>query len=70
MEAPGTAEKEAAPGSWTVYLDSKAVSVASYIIDGKGYFKLRDLASAMDFAVAWDGEAKAVTIDTTKAYAP
>lgn len=70
MEAPGTSAKEATPGSWSVYLDAKPVSVASYIVDGKGYFKLRDLASAMDFSVVWDGGAKAVIIDTTKAYTP
>ena len=68
MEAPGTAAKDAVPGSWTVYLDSKMVSIGSYIIDSKGYFKLRDLASAMDFAVAWDGATKTITVDTTKGY--
>lgn len=68
MEAPGTAAKESTAGSWTVYLDSKMVSIGSYIIDGKGYFKLRDLASAMDFAVAWDGAAETIVVDTTKGY--
>jgi len=68
MEAPATAEKESTAGSWAVYLDSKMVSIGSYIIDGKGYFKLRDLASAMDFSVAWDGAAEVITVDTAKGY--
>ena len=68
MEAPGTAAKEATAGSWSVYLDAKPVSVASYIIDGKGYFKLRDLAAAMDFSVVWDGSTNTITVDTAKGY--
>lgn len=68
LAAPGTALKEAVPGSWSAYLDSKPVSIASYIIDGVGYFKLRDLAKAMDFGVAWDGTGGTIVIDTAAGY--
>lgn len=68
LAAPGTAVKQATPESWSVYLDSKPVSIASYIVDGVGYFKLRDLAKAMDFGTAWDGASGTIVIDTAAGY--
>lgn len=51
------------PKADTLYLDYQ-----SFDIDGKTYFKLRDIAKLLDFAIGWDDLAKTVTIDTTANY--
>ena len=51
-----------------VTLDGAAVSLAAYNIDGSNYFRLRDIAAALDFAVTWDNEAKTIGIDTAAGY--
>lgn len=68
MSAKGTEPKSAAASTWNIYLDSKKVNLAAYTIDGTNYFKLRDLAQAIDFSLEWDGSTNTITIDTTKGY--
>ncbi|MPM28119.1 hypothetical protein SDC9_74638 [bioreactor metagenome] len=51
-----------------VYLDGAEVKLTAYIISGYNYFKLRDLGSALNFAVTWDGASYAVRIDTSAGY--
>lgn len=70
MSAPGTEATEATPGSWSVYLDRVSTRIASYVIDGNAYFKLRDLGKTLDFGVEWDSAQRAVLIDTTTGYTP
>lgn len=41
----------------TVYVDSVAVELEAYIINGSNYVKLRDVGQIMDFNVYWDGTA-------------
>lgn len=46
----------------SVYLDGKPLSLTAYSIGGNNYFKLRDLAFALDFSVDWDNATSTVTI--------
>lgn len=68
MGAKGSGAASAVASVWNIYLDSKKVNFAAYTIDGTNYFRLRDLAQAIDFSVEWDGGANAVVIDTTRGY--
>ena len=56
-------------------VDGKAVTCDKYNIDGSNYFKLRDLAAALNgtgsqFAIGFDGKTNAITLTTGKAYQP
>ncbi len=64
MAPKGTAAKDAKANSWSIYLNSKMVTIASYEIGGQTYFKLRDLGTAMGFGVDWNAGAKTVVIST------
>ncbi len=66
MAAKGTEVKEGKANSWTIYLDSKVVTIASYEIGGQSYFKLRDLSTALGFGAEWNAETATVEITTTK----
>ena len=44
------------------------MNLAAYTIDGTNYYKLSDLAQAIDFSLEWDGSTNTITIDTTKGY--
>jgi hypothetical protein len=70
MKSKGAGEKTPAATSSQIYLDGKSVKLAAYNIDGSNYFKLRDIASAFDFAVGWDGADNTVVVDTAAGYAP
>jgi hypothetical protein len=53
----------------------KAMGLTAYNINGNNYFKIRDLAQALNgsakqFAIEWDGEAKTISLTTAKAYKP
>lgn len=57
-----------------VMIDNKTVPFTAYNIDGSNYFKLRDLANAINgskkqFNVSWDGTKNAITIKPTTPYA-
>ena len=54
----------------TVYLDGKKLELTAYTIKGNNYFKLRDLAAALDFGVTWDAATQSVMIDSTAGYVP
>jgi hypothetical protein len=58
------------PSPQNVTVDDQAVACAVYNIDGLNYFKLRDVAYFLKdtpsaFAVGYDAQANAVTVDTT-----
>jgi len=63
-----SAVKQAKAATATLYVNGKEVSVTAYNIGGSNYFKLRDIAEAIDFAVTWDAKLSTVGIDTTKGY--
>ena len=63
-----TAAQEAALSSSSVYLDGSKISLTAYNIGGYNYFKLRDVAGALNFGVGWDGATSTITIDTSIGY--
>ncbi len=71
LEASGASSGAAAKASSAaVYVDDREVKLTAYNIDGNNYFKLRDIASALDFSVAYDSSTGAVSIDTSTGYTP
>lgn len=58
----------AKPSAISLTLDGHKVRVQAYTIDGSNYFRLRDLASLLDFYVGYDNAASLVTIDAEKPY--
>lgn len=48
--------------------DGKEVELKAYNINGYNYFKLRDVASAFDIGVSWDGITNTVGINTAEGY--
>jgi len=60
----------ATPTTSRVLVDGEAVYAEAYNIGGSNYFKLRDVAEAVGFAVIWDGTGNRILIDTTRGYTP
>lgn len=56
-------DKEAYETRQKIFIDGKEIKIAGYNIDGNNYFKLRDLASALDFMVDYDSKDKCVIIN-------
>ncbi len=56
------------PTAAKLYLDGELLELVAYNINGNNYFKLRDLAQALDIGVTWDADAKKVGIDTSISY--
>lgn len=63
-----TSSLTVAISSATVYLDGRKVSFTAYNINSYNYFKLRDVASALNFSVGWDENTSTITIDTSTGY--
>lgn len=51
-----------------VILDGEQVQLTAYNIDGFNYFKLRDLAKALQIGITWDAETNTIGIDTSIGY--
>ena len=51
-----------------IYLDGRETQLAAFNIGGYNYFKLRDIAKALDFSVTWDEKAGTIGIDTSQTY--
>ena len=69
------AEETAAKSPCGLRVDGKPVSCEAYDIGGETWFKLRDVALALNgtgsrFAVSWNAEARAVELRTGEAYEP
>lgn len=60
--------KNAAISTAKVYINGTEATLTAYVIDGRTYFKLRDLGAAIDFGVTWDGAANSIGIDTASGY--
>ena len=63
----------ATPTSSKVIINGKEVAFTAYNIGGNNYFKLRDIASAINgtnknFNVGWDGNNNAITLNSKTAY--
>lgn len=60
--------KKAVDSFAKLLLDGKQVYMLAYNIHDNTYFKLRDLASLLDFGVGWDEANKTITVDTAASY--
>lgn len=73
--AAPAAKATARPANAKVVIDGKEVAFAAYNIDGNNYFKLRDLAAALDgtdaeFDVVYDTELKAIKLTKKSSATP
>ncbi|MDF1618322.1 hypothetical protein P0N36_12705 [Petrocella sp. FN5] len=68
MAKKGTAATTPIPTTSKIILDGKIVSLTAYNIAGNNYFKLRDVGSAFDFNVSWNGLLQTIEIDSTGSY--
>ena len=57
------------PTNTTIYYDGELCGFDIYLIDDNNYFRLRDLASIIDFSAVWIGDTRTVIIDTTMGWA-
>ena len=53
----------ASPSITKVFVNDKESQLSSYNIDGSAYFKLRDIAAAVDFGVTWYAVTSTIGID-------
>lgn len=60
--------KNAALSTAKVYINGTEATLTAYVIEGRTYFKLRDLGAAINFGVTWDGAANSIGIDTALGY--
>jgi hypothetical protein len=51
-----------------VLLNDKEVDFTAYKLGENNYFKLRDIAKAINFEVAWNAAVNAISVDTSKEY--
>ncbi len=58
----------AASNATRILKDGANVAMCAYMIEGNNFFKLRDLAAVMDFAVTYDAATGLIGMDTTKSY--
>ncbi|MFB9274235.1 hypothetical protein [Cohnella cellulosilytica] len=56
------------PAAATLTLDGRTISITAYTIGNNSYFKLRDIAKMMDFAIRRDSAAHAISIVTNERY--
>ena len=63
-----TGNQSAILSTSAVYFDGIKISLTAYNISGYNYFKLRDVGSAINFGVGWDGTTSTITIDTSVNY--
>lgn len=52
----------------SIKLNGTVLQLTAYNIGGNNYFKLRDLAEAINFGVGWNNTNKTILIDTNLDY--
>ena len=67
VQGDGTA-KTANPTTSKVFLDGSELNLTAYNIGGNNFFRLRDLMSALDIGVTWDGATSTIGIDSSIGY--
>ena len=55
--------KKAIPSPQKIFIDGREVQISGYNIDGNNYFKLRDLAEALDIQINYDEVKKCVILN-------
>ena len=69
LTAPSkTASVTALFSTASVYMNGIEISLKAYNINDNNYFKLRDVAEAIDFGVTWNAQKSTIAIDTTQGY--
>lgn len=63
-----TEPQTAVVNSSPIYLNGEKVELAAYTINGNNYFKLRDIASVINFDVDWDGANNTIIIEPFSDY--
>ena len=71
----GAVDQTAKATTSKVLVDGKEISFTAYEINDYNYFKLRDIAAAVNgsakqFAVGWDAAANAISLTSSTAYTP
>jgi prophage antirepressor-like protein len=56
------------PTTSRVFLDGAELNLTAFNIGGNNFFRLRDLMSALDIGVTWDGATSTIGIDTSIGY--
>ena len=70
MQSRGVNYQVAEPSNAKLALDGHGAVAIAFNIQGNNYFKLRDIAAAIDFYVAWDNTKNVIIIDTSLGYSP
>lgn len=75
MKNPFKNKVQALPSQSKIVVDEEEIELEAYTIKGNNYFKLRDLAMALNgtskqFEVKWDSKTNAINILTSKPYTP
>lgn len=65
-----TGSQSATVNTSFIYLDGKRFQFTSYTINDNNYFKLRDIASAINFDVDWDASSNTIIFDYLCDYTP
>lgn len=52
----------------SIYVNGSATDLTAYMIGGNNYFKLRDVAAAIDLGITYNEETKNIGIETDKSY--
>ena len=52
----------------SIFIDSTKTALNAYVYGNRNYFKLRDIASKLNFGVTYDSAANTINIDTTSGY--
>lgn len=68
LSAPPAGARQATITTNVIYINGAKMELTVYNIDGYNYFKLRDLASALNFYVSWTAE-RGMFLESDKPYA-
>ena len=60
--------RAASPTTSKIFANGKQTQFSAYNIGGNNYFKLRDVADAIDFGVTWDASTNTIGIDSSAGY--
>ncbi|MNC66631.1 hypothetical protein D3C75_1170490 [compost metagenome] len=57
--------KKATLSTSKVYLDDQEAQLTAYVIGGNNYFKLRDIAQALDITITFNSKTNTIGIETS-----
>lgn len=68
LDTSSSSDQNAVFNDSSIYLNGHEIALTAYTIHDHTYFKLRDVASILDFGVTWDAGKNAIGIDTSCGY--